>query len=262
MTHATLEAEHAEMCIKALSASVDPVPFDRMIIYNTHQHELSNEYILSLCNDLPFIDTIDLFEYDPSTPKTLAGDINAIREYCVKTFAETDHILLLKSDMLLSQSYLNELSKFDDIKTFLFIAPLFNAKRSVPDDELFEFTRTNSIALSSEESFFMEDENHSNENHFRDRCGATPADPKIKYLSCTGKADWSCPYFSMDIFPQIVTIQKDWGGWNAERVRQHWFGAYKSFTVHKFHGIESVNRIGDRPGDYGKWLNNVAKEDV
>jgi hypothetical protein len=257
ITHATLTHEHAEMCLKALGSSVSPPEFDRFIVYNTHSHELSNEAILQLYEkyDLTrFINEVDIFDYNPETPKTLAGDVNAIREWCLKNLDGNDRVLMLKSDILVSERYLEETTKTDRMEKVLFIPTLFNAKRSVPDEELTALTKVKHVIRSGPEFFFMEDESRTKENDNRDR--GSFSDPEIKYLVCTCKRDWSCPYITVSLLPLIQTTHKTWGGWNAEGVSEWWIGGYMSFTVHKWHGIVSTNNRTERPGTYGEWLNS------
>lgn len=82
------------------------------------------------------------------------------------------------------------------------------------------------------EFFFVEDEVGSLENDTRDRGSYTPT---IKYLVCTGKKDWSCPYISVNLLEQIEITEQEWGGWNAFNVKEFWVGSYMSFLIHRYH---------------------------
>jgi len=257
ITHATLSYQHAKMTFMSLANSKNPVEFDEIVLYNTHQAELPNEKLLELFNSfsISFIKNVKLFEYDKTTHKSLGADLEAIRTYCNDTYASKDHLLLLKSDCLLSVNFLNELKKFDtNSSDFVFVAPLINAKQSVTDDELTEYINSPYAILSSENTFFMEDEVRSPDNGFRNRPGVVPGDDCIKYIACTVKRDWSCHYLPVDVFMQVKLAKQSWGGSSFEYLSHMWIGAYKSFVTHKYHSIVSSNRETKRPGEWGEWL--------
>jgi hypothetical protein len=257
ITHATLSYQHAKMTFMSLANSKDPIEFDEIVLYNTHQNELSNEELLELYNsfNIKFIKNVKLFDYDDSTHKSLGADLQAIRTYCNDTYAQNDHILLLKSDCLLSINFLNELKKFTPSSTnFVFVAPLINAKQSVTDKELTEYIKLPYAVLSSEDTFFMEDEVRSPDNGFRNRPGVVPGDDCIKYIACTVKRDWSCHYLPVNVFMKVKLANQSWGGSSFEFLNHMWIGAYKSFVVHKYHSIVSSNRETERPGEWGQWL--------
>lgn len=258
LTHTTLTYEHADLCFKALGASVNPPIFNELIIYNTHSHELPNEEILKLYDKYDctrFIDEVNIFDYPHNTPKNLASDIDCIRNWCLEHYEQTDRVLLLKSDILISSMYLYETTKTDLLPKVLFISAFYNSKRSISDEELYNFSRSDVVVRSSNEIFFIEDENNSKDNNTRDRGKFNL--PCVKYLCCTGKRDWSCPYLTVNIFPHVITRILEWGGWDAEPVKEWWVGSYMSFTVHKWHGVLSENNPNDRSNDdYRNWLNS------
>lgn len=257
ITHATLNYEHAEMTFRSLKESADPVEFDELLIYNTHSHELANEDILELSDELHFIKKRRVFPYNPNTPKCLGADLAVLQKHCSDEYKSSDHVLLLKSDCLLSVNFLNELSKFDTehfSKEFIFVAPLLNAKQSVSNQEIIDRIKMPYAILSSEDTFYMEDENRTADNDFRDRPDATPGDSQIKYISCECKRDWSCHYLPVSVFQRVSVKQQDWGGSSFEHLSHLWVGSYKSFVVHKYHTIVSNNRQTERPGEWGEWL--------
>jgi hypothetical protein len=48
-THATLDLKHADYSLKALlSLQTNDIVWDNFVIYNTHEHELSNNDIIKL----------------------------------------------------------------------------------------------------------------------------------------------------------------------------------------------------------------------
>jgi len=256
ITHSTLSEDHANMCFKALSNSKDPISFDKLIIYNSHQEEFPNEEVLSIYDlyNMEFIKEVEFFDYDPTTPKCLGGDMRVITDYCVSNFEDTDQVLLLKSDCMLSINFLNELKKLEGKSEFIFTAPLINGKRSSTNEDMFEYIKLPYPVLSSEDTFFMEDECGSQENHFRDRPGENPGNSHIKWISCTVKRDWSCHYVTVNLLPLIGKVNQDWGGCSFIHLKDKWIGAYKSFVLHKYHCIISENREVVRPGEWGEWL--------
>jgi len=257
ITHATLSYQHAKMTFLSLANSKDPIEFDEIVLYNTHQNELPNEKLLELYNsfDMSFIKNVKLFDYDESTHKSLGADLEAIRTYCNTAYNQNDHILLLKSDCLLSVNFLNELNKFNDNSSeFIFVAPLINSKQSITDEELEKYIQSPHAILSSEDTFFMEDEVRSKDNDFRNRPGVVPGDDCIKFISCTVKRDWSCHYLPVSVFMKVKLVNQNWGGSSFEHLSHMWVGSYKSFVVHKYHSIVSPNRSTERPGEWGQWL--------
>jgi len=263
ITHATLGEDHADMCFYALSLSKDPIEFDQIVIYNTHQHELSNETVKKIYDRyryrFSFIKNVVFFNYDDSTAKNLSGDFKAIRNYCLSTYDQNDRILLLKSDCLVSVNLLNELKKMENIREFILTPPFINAKQSVKNHELLERASQEYPILSSTDTFFIENETRSPENDFRNRPGVTPGDKAVKFLACTGKADWSCHFITVNLLGDVIANDANLGqSCNFERIQGYWIGTYKSFIVHKYHGIKSANRDTDRPGEYGSWLKDES----
>jgi hypothetical protein len=94
ITHRTLTYDHADMCIRCLSLSVNPIIFDIMYIYNTHQHEVLNSQIIELCDQYKvsrFIKAI--YEY-PNIQKSasLGEDLINIFKFYTINFDKNDHI--------------------------------------------------------------------------------------------------------------------------------------------------------------------------
>ena len=68
-THTTLDLKHADYSLRALLAlqTVD-ITWENFIIYNTHEHELSNEDIIKLIKKYDtnnYVKDILLFPYNP-----------------------------------------------------------------------------------------------------------------------------------------------------------------------------------------------------
>lgn len=248
ITHATLGYDHANMCIKHLSQSVDPIIFDDVYIYNTHEDELSNKDILELMTVYNIknccTNEIQIFPYDKLTPKTLANDCAAIFQYMSKVYSDTDRLLLLKSDIMVSSMLLNELKTMNDNDKFILTPPFILAKARVSNEKILEYTSRQYCKLSDEITFFNEDENNSNQN---DRLnGKDGMDHCFEFISCTVKGDFSCHYFTLNIIPYIQMAYQSWGGVYMAQCRPWWKGTINSFTVHKYHSIVSNNREQSR----------------
>ena len=257
ITHKTLGREHAYATFKSLAMSVDPPEIDDFVIYNSHEDDLPTNDILELFQsfEIGYIRNVVVFPYDKNTPKTLASDINAVMQYMNIHYGPDDRVLLLKSDILLSRNFLNETKKFaGNTGDFMFVAPLFNAKQGVSDLDIFEFIQLPYAIMSSEEIFFMEDETRSADTDFRNRPEVDMTDKTIKFISCRVKRDFSCHYMPVKSMRMIGLQNKTWGGSSFASLDAVWVGAYKSFTVHKYHSIKSENRAEERPGEWGMWL--------
>jgi hypothetical protein len=255
--HQTLGKEHVDMCLEALSKNTNGLKFDSFFIYNTNTEEVPNDYVIERYLNLNLdvlIGEIEILTFEKEST-TLSEDTILIGQFLLQNYRPEDRVLLLKADILLSRGYLSELKKTDSLdKEIFYVAPLYNAKKSVSNQELMKMIDSDVVIRSSPEVFFTENETHSVETDFRDRMlpdfEAVCTDSEIKYLASTGKRDWSCPYLSIGLFKTVNIHQKDWGGWNAENNRVHFLGAYRSFIVHKYHPLRS----GVRPGSYGKWI--------
>lgn len=256
ITHATLGLDHADMCLEHLGKSVDTFIFDMMIVYNTHQHELSNDKIIELITKHKIPDRIckeiSLFDYDESTPKTLGNDCANIFNFLLKNYTLTDRVLLLKSDIMISVNLLSELREIQsNLKhTFILTPPFITAKERVSNDSIREYCSRKSIVLSDEKTFFDEDSTGRETDHGK----RDPLDKNIEFISCTGKIDFSCHYMSLDLALVMTVHSKTWGGINFESCKDYWVGTEKSFTVHKYHSIVSENRLEEREGPIEKYF--------
>lgn len=256
ITHSTLELDHAEMCLEHLGKSYDPLIFDNMYIYNSHQKKLSNEKIEELIqhyNINRICKTIEFFPYIESTPKTLGHDCVSIFNFLQQNnYSLTDRVLLLKSDIMLSINFLNEIKRKQNSLgyTFILTPPFITAKERVSNDSIREYCSRKSIVLSDDKTFFDEDSEGKQTDHGK----KDPMDKQIEFISCTGKIDFSCHYFSLDISLIMTIHSKTWGGINFESCKKFWIGTEDSFTVHKYHSIVSENRLEEREGPIEKYF--------
>ena len=126
ITHKTLGEEHARATFYSIQKQSGSDMFDEMYIYNSHQEELSNEFLLELCGEYNIsskVRDIKVFPYQQETNKSLGADYVAIMEFCKHNYDKKDRILILKSDCVLSKNYFKDLFSIpEDLKVF-FVAP-------------------------------------------------------------------------------------------------------------------------------------------
>lgn len=252
-THATLNIEHAQLCIQQLSRSDNPETFDDFLVYNTHPNELPNETILQILEEHKIQDTIakniKIISSEDINSRSLGSDLINIFTYCQANYESTDRILLLKSDCMVSCNLLSDLSKVED-EHFILTPPFITAKARVKDDEITEYCSRPTYILSDDITFFMEDENNTPGNNDYSK-GKSPMDHQILFIACTGKSDYSCHYLTVELSRSVSINCQSWGGVNFQYLRKYWKQPENGFVVHKYHGVISKNRNADRIGcDY------------
>jgi len=254
ITHKTLGEENCELTFISLNSQYNFV-FDVFYIYNSHPEELSNETIIYLYNKYNlgrFFKTLKIFDYDTSTPKTLGYDIKTITEYVLKNYDINDRVLFLKSDILLSKNYFNELSKIN-VNEVYFTSPLVNAKKRVKNSEILEYINRPFFIRSDDITFYVEDSIQSNDNDFHNR-SIEIIDKSIKFISCEVIRDWSCHFISVNLFHKLFITSRTWGGINLQGLSDYHIKTDKCFVIHKYHDIKSQNRTSSREGPVEHWL--------
>lgn len=224
MTHSTLTLNHADICLKSLSLSCDPIYFDSMYIYNTHQNELSNETIHKMCESYKlydFIEKIVDFPKDISGSKTLGSDIKNIFDFCKKMYDNEDHIFLLKSDCMISKNLLKEIGEIIKNKSQFIITPSFiNAKARLSDEQILTYIKRETCVLSDDITFLIEGDALTPMKD--ERTNISPHSNSIQFISCTGKSDYSCHYLTVDLCSKVNIKNASWGGVNFDAVRDYW----------------------------------------
>lgn len=202
----TSNFDHVEMCLEHLGRSYDPLIFDEMYIYNSHQKELSNDIILDLTkkyNINTICNTIKLFPYDDNIPKTL-GDCDSIFNYLIDNYyLHDDRILLLKSDIIVSVNFLNELKNIQNSldEKFILSPILISPKEKLTNKEIRNI-------ISSDEIVFNE------------------KDEKISFSS------FFCHYFSL-LTIWDMNICENTDDINFLNCKEYWICTMYSFVVHK-----------------------------
>lgn len=260
ITYRTLGIEHARAVLTSLSNQVvsDQSRFDVMYIYNTHQDELLNSDIMALCDELKLhnhIASIEEFNYDLNTPKTLAGDVNAVCAHARALYSPDDRMLILKSDTLLSKNYFDDVLHLPPGPVF-FTNAFVCAKARIPDSELFEYASRDRFVRSDDITFFVEDHMQSNNNDFHMRPGVSVTDESIHFTACTVIRDFSCHFVTIGLTPLFSMVSQSWGGVNCSMLIPYWRTSDRSFTLHKFHDIKSENRSTGREGPVVDWLSS------
>jgi hypothetical protein len=258
ITHKTLDENHADMVFRSISLQVTDRKFDRMIIYNTHAQELSNEHLVSLFHRHGLgrvISDVSVFDYDDRTGKSLGADIHCIREHCKATMNQNDRVLFLKSDCCLSRNYFDVILKIEEPRLVHFVAPFVCAKKRVADAEILKYLSRDLFIRSDEITFFVEDSNQSADNDFNKRSESI-TDQSILYTACTVTRDFSCHFVSVGLMDLIAIREQSWGGCNFSALDSYLQQSDRCFVVHKYHDIQSENRIGDREGPVKDWLNS------
>lgn len=261
ITHKTLSEEHANATFWSLSNQVvtKPEKFDYFYIYNTHQDELSNFFLIELFEkyDLNrFFKEIRIFNYDNNTPKALGADIGNIANYVSKYYSPEDRILLLKSDCVLSKNYFDDLLNIEENKEVYFVAPFICAKERITDEEIFEYAKRDKFVASDDITFFVEDQTNSSNNDFKNRPGINVTDEQIKFTSCYVIGDFSCHYLTASLLPKMIVQLQSWGGVKFYNLTSYFVGTNRSFVIHKYHSIISENRQSDREGPVKDWLSS------
>lgn len=258
MTHKTLDLEHADLTFQSINNQDTNAVFDHFYIYNTHSDELSNDSLLELYNKYNlqrFFKQVDIFDYDPNTNKSLGGDVIAIKNFCLKNYEAQDRVLLLKSDIILSKNYFEEIKNIQDTSEMIyFTAPFIAAKKRVTKEEIINYSLRDSFIESDDITFFVENRFRNDDNDFKNRPGVNVTDESIKFVSCTVIRDFSCHYFSLGLFELIRINQQSWGGVWLENLVKYFIETTKCFTIHQYHDIKSENRTTDREGPVEQWL--------
>lgn len=261
ITHKTLSKEHANATFWSISNQIieSTEKFDTLYLYNTHQEELENSFLIELYekyNLQRLFNEIKIFDYDENTPKALGADIANIGNYALQNYSSEDRILLLKSDCVLSKNYFNDILSLNENQQIYFVAPFICAKERISDQEIFEYAKRDKFISSDDITFFVEDQTNSSNNDFNNRPGVNVTDENIKFTSCYVIGDFSCHYMSISLLPKLIVQIQSWGGVKFYNLISYFVGTDKSFVIHKFHNIISENRTTDREGPVREWLNS------
>ena len=141
-THTTLDLKHADYSLKALlSLQTHDISWDNFVIYNTHEHELSNESIINLIKKYDtkeYIKDILIFPYDPSVnKKNLLQDIRNWFDVGLSLELQNTpgKILWLKSDYCVSNNF-NKIFLEHNVSNCMWSLPTYGAKQKISYDTI------------------------------------------------------------------------------------------------------------------------------
>jgi len=255
ITHKTLDYDHADMSLKSISIQETDKKFDVMYIYNSHEEDIKNDDILEICNKYNILNKvleIKLFKYNSNTNKTLASDISEIKNFCFNNFKNEDRVLILKSDIMLSKNYFNDILNLPKGEV-IYTSPFVCSKKRVLNDELIQYIMRDIFIESDEMTFFTENIDGSNNNDFTKR-KISIEDNSIKFFSCRVINDFSCHFISISLLNNILLGESSWAGANFSKLKKYHKYSENAFTLHKYHSIVSVNRSEDREGPVENWF--------
>lgn len=259
ITHKTLDRDCAVASFRGIANQKCKTKFDELIIYNTHDDELSNQSLLDLValyNINDRFDKVSIFPYDKNTHKSLGGDVHSIREHALATLSKDDRILIMKSDSVLSINYFDDVLNNLPAKDVYFVAPWVCAKKRVGDEIILDYAHRDKFIRSDKITFFVEDQYQSTNNDFYQRPGISVTDEHIMFTSCYVIRDFSCHFLTVGLLPLVSISEQSWGGVNFSNLVPYFISTDRSFVVHKFHDIVSENRTSDREGPVKDWLNS------
>lgn len=258
ITHKTLDFEHADLSFKSMSQQKGEGSFDVLYIYNSHEDELPNDTILQLIETYSLglrFNEIKIFPYDTSTPKTLGGDIFSIKTFCDQVYNPKDRILLMKSDIILSVNYFDDiLNKLPEDREIYYAAPYINAKARISNDQIIQYSLRERYIASDDITFFVEDEFQSPNNDFNNRDGVDITDEEILFFSCYVIRDFTCHYLTLSLLNKVRIRSQSWGGVWFESLAPYLVKTDRSFVIHKYHDVVSTNRVNTREGPVEDWF--------
>lgn len=258
ITHKTLDYEHCELSFQSIhNQQSTSLVWDVMYIYNTHQEELPNETILALLdtyNLRQYTKDVKLFDYDPLSHKSLGQDIQNIMTYVSRHYQPEDRVLFMKSDLLLSKYYFQDIERLPATIPVYFTAPYVCAKKRVSNKEIVEYTMREKYVPSDKITLFTEDRYGPHGTDLATRKDVAITDESIKFFACYVIRDWSCHLISVSLFPLVNITKQSWGGVSLGHLAPYFHETQRSFVVHKYHDIVSENRSDVREGPVNKWL--------
>jgi len=275
-THHTLTKDHALHSLTSLlKLQTETTVWDNFIIYNTHEDEISNEWLSSLIFDLDVFNQIQnlfVFPYENGKyPKTLNQDlINQFQLLVSSGLIAPGKTLLLKSDYCVSFNFnkvFNEQSNINNIWSL----PIYNAKEKICNEVsmqlIYERLQLPTFVPVDGVTYYRGGTNSPHtpgtmETPYEELspfADINETDPHILFVSHNIQNDYNLHVLTNDVIKTSLQLSKKsfdinstWGGSHG------WFnGAWglagidrneeiRAFGVHMYHGIISPNRDKDR----------------
>lgn len=272
-THTTLDLVHAEYSLKALLHLQDTdIVWDNFVLYNTHEHELSNEDIIKLIKKYDtnhYVKDILLFPYNPEeNKKNLLQDIR--NWYNIGLSLELQNTpgktLWLKSDYCVSNNF-NKVFLEHINSNFMWSLPTLGAKQKISYDTILTKLSLPEFVPCDFETYYRGGDNPNNEipNSETSPNGEMDYHSSINYVSHNYVYDFNLHVISNDTLeigreishhPQIFDMNSTWGGphnlfYGLKQNGVYFSGESRAYGIHMFHEIISENRLEDR-GDNRK----------
>jgi hypothetical protein len=270
-THATLDLNHADYSLKALLALQDMnIIWDNFVLYNTHEHEISNEEIVKLIkkHDVNrYVKDILIFPYNPEeNKKNLLQDIR--NWYDIGLSLELQNIpgktLWLKSDYCVSNNF-NRIFLEHRNDNFMWSLPTLGAKQKISYDTILTKLNLPEFIPSDFETYYRGGDNPNNQipNEEISPNGEMDYHSSINYVSHNYVHDFNLHVISNDTLelgreisfhPQAFDMNSTWGGphnlfYGLKQNGVYFSGEYRAYGIHMFHEIISENRLEDRGDD-------------
>jgi len=270
-THATLDLTHAEYSLKALLQLQDTdIIWDHFVLYNTHEHEISNEDIIKLIKKYDtnhYVKDILLFPYNPEeNKKNLLQDIR--NWYNIGLSLELQNTpgktLWLKSDYCVSNNF-NKVFLEHINSNFMWSLPTLGAKQKISYDTILTKLSLSKFTPTDFETYYRGGDNPNNEtpNSETSPNGEMDYHPSINYVSHNYVYDFNLHVISNDTLeigreishhPQVFDMNSTWGGphnlfYGLKQNGVYFSGESRAYGIHMFHEIISENRLEDRGDD-------------
>lgn len=277
-THATLTKLHAESSLRSLLTNQnEDMTWDWFIIYNTHPHEIDNDWLVDKIRELDVrssIENLAVFPYElVNCPKTLTQDtINQFGLLVENGLCTPGKTLLLKSDYCLSSNF-NTIFKTHTNTNSIWSLPIYNAKAKVSQLDIDKLCRLEKFDYIAPDTYFRGGTNSpltpgTRQDTWQEASsnGELDTHPSIKFVGSNVQTDYNVHVFTNDIIPLCFDISKKalnpeitWGSTHglfytafdyAGVDRSTEIGA---FGVHMYHTIISENHKSER-GDARKLI--------
>jgi hypothetical protein len=270
-THTTLDLKHADYSLKALLALQDTdITWDNFILYNTHEHELSNDELIKLIEKYDvknYIKNILIFPYNPEeNKKNLLQDIR--NWYNISLSLELQNnpgkTLWLKSDYCVSNNF-NRIFLEHRNDNFMWSLPTLGAKQKISYDTILTKLNLPEFVPFDFETYYRGGDNPNNQipNEEISPNGEMDYHPSINYVSHNYVYDFNLHVVSNDTLelgreiafhPQVFDMNSTWGGphnlfYGLKQNGVYFSGEHRAYGIHMFHEIISENRLEDRGDD-------------
>lgn len=267
-THTTLDLEHADYSLKSLlNLQTKDILWDNFIIYNTHEHEVSNDELVTLIKKYDtkkYIQNIFIFPYNPKeNKKNLLQDIRNWYDIGLSLNLQSTpgKILWLKSDYCVSNNF-NQIFLEHKNDNFMWSLPTLGAKQKISYKDILTKLTLPKFTPFDFETYYRGGDNPNNDipNEEISPNGEMDYHPSINYVSHNYVYDFNLHVISNDTLeigrkiayhPSVFDMNSTWGGphnlfFGLKNSGVNFSGEFRAYGIHMFHEIISENRLKDR----------------